>query len=169
MTQINHDVIRSTVKGLIDNKDISGAALSRETGLSSSAFSQFMNGKYKGDNDAVATSISIWLDSRSSTQSVLPEIPDYVMTPTAEKITAALTYAQLTHTIALIYGHPGVGKTEALKQYARTGNNVWRLTASKSRTNELETMYELALEMGIADAPYQRGALLKLLWRMLPP
>ena len=167
MTQINHDVIRNAVKGLIDDKTISGAALSRETGVSSSALSQFINGKYKGDNDAVAASISTWLESRKTAQSALPEIPDYVVTPTSEKITAALTYAQLTHTIALVYGNPGVGKSEALKQYTRTGNNVWRLTASKSRTNELETMYELALEMGISDAPYQRGALSRLLRRRL--
>ncbi|WP_438436603.1 AAA family ATPase [Kluyvera georgiana] len=167
MTQINHDVIRNTVRGLIDDKTISGAALSRETGVSSSALSQFINGKYKGDNDAVAASISTWLESRKTAQSALPEIPDYVVTPTSEKITAALTYAQLTHTIALVYGNPGVGKSEALKQYTRTGNNVWRLTASKSRTNELETMYELALEMGISDAPYQRGALSRLLRRRL--
>ena len=44
MTQINHDAIRNTVKGLIDDKTISGAALSRETGVSSSALSQFING-----------------------------------------------------------------------------------------------------------------------------
>lgn len=163
MTQMNHNDLRETLRALINENVITGASLARETGLSSAAVSQFMNGKYKGDNDAVAASLSTWLEARNAAQSVMPTIPDFVDTPTTAKITAALTYAQLTHTIALIYGNPGIGKTEATKRYAANGNNVWRITASKSRTNELETMYELALAMGINDAPYQRGALSRLL------
>ncbi|HBC0987593.1 TPA: AAA family ATPase [Escherichia coli] len=167
MTQINHTDLRSTLRTLIDNQEITGAQLARETSLSQAAVSQWLREKYTGDNDAVARTLATWLAARNSVQTALPVIPDYIETPTAAKITAALTYAQLTHTIALIYGNPGVGKTQALKQYAVGGNNVWRLTASKSRTNELETMYELALEMGIDDAPYQRGALSRLLRRRL--
>ncbi|EAV2253205.1 hypothetical protein EXO78_06340 [Salmonella enterica] len=165
MTQmnLNHAEIRAAIRELIDNKTITGAALARETGQSTAAVSQYLNEKYKGDNDAVAASLQTWLETRNSVQNTLPVIPDYVVTPTSEKITAALTYAQLTHTIALVYGHPGVGKSQVVKHYARTGNNVWCITASKSRTNELETMYELALAMGISDAPYQRGALSRLL------
>lgn len=167
MTQINHTDIRATIRELIDSKTITGAALARETGQSTAAISQYLNEKYKGDNDAVGTSLQTWLQARESAKTTLPVIPDYVVTPTSEKVTAALTYAQLTHTIALVYGHPGVGKTQAIKQYARTGNNVFCITASKSRTNELETMYELALAMGISDAPYQRGALSRLLRQRL--
>lgn len=51
MTQINHDVVRSAIRELIDSKTISGAALARETGTSTATVSQFLNGKYKGDND----------------------------------------------------------------------------------------------------------------------
>lgn len=163
MTQINHADLRSTLRTLIDNQDVTGAQIARETSLSQAAVSQYLRDKYTGDNDAVARTLTTWLGARNSAETALPVIPEYIETPTAAKITAALTYAQLTHTIALIYGNPGVGKSQALKQYAATGNNVWRLTASKSRTNELETMYELALEMGISDAPYQRGALSRLL------
>ncbi|EPK9924692.1 AAA family ATPase, partial [Citrobacter freundii] len=89
-------------------------------------------------------------------------------TPTSQKILATLTWAQLAGTIVLVYGNPGVGKTKAIRQYAATGNNVWHITASKSRSNELETLYELALKMGIADAPYRRGALSRLLRQRLP-
>ncbi|EAO1206264.1 hypothetical protein EX075_13950 [Salmonella enterica] len=167
MTQINHDDLRGAIRALTGNNEISGAELARETGLSAAAISQFLNSKYKGDNDAVALKLNTWLESRNAAQAVMPTIPSYIETPTAAKITAALTYAQLTHTIALVYGNPGIGKSEATKRYAANGNNVWRITASKSRTNELETMYELALEMGISDAPYQRGALSRLLRRRL--
>lgn len=58
MTQINHDVVRSAIRELIDSKAISGAALARETGTSTATVSQFLNGKYKGDNDTVAASLN---------------------------------------------------------------------------------------------------------------
>lgn len=44
MTQINHDVVRSAIRELIDSKTISGAALARETGTSTATVSQFLNG-----------------------------------------------------------------------------------------------------------------------------
>lgn len=168
MTQINHDVVRSAIRELIDSKAISGAALARETGTSTATVSQFLNGKYKGDNDTVAASLNTWLESHTAAKTSLPMAPDFVETPTSQKILATLTWAQLAGTIVLVYGNPGVGKTKAIRQYAATGNNVWHITASKSRSNELETLYELALKMGIADAPYRRGALSRLLRQRLP-
>jgi DNA transposition AAA+ family ATPase len=65
MTQINHDVVRSAIRELIDSKTISGAALARETGTSTATVSQFLNGKYKGDNDTVAASLNTWLESHN--------------------------------------------------------------------------------------------------------
>lgn len=168
MTQTNHDVVRSAIRELIDSKTISGAALARETGTSTATVSQFLNGKYKGDNDTVAASLNTWLESHNAAKTTLPVAPDFVETPTSQKILATLTWAQLAGTIVLVYGNPGVGKTKAIRQYAAGGNNVWHITASKSRSNELETLYELALKMGISDAPYRRGGLSRLLRQRLP-
>ncbi|WP_245609647.1 AAA family ATPase, partial [Trabulsiella guamensis] len=168
MTQINHDAIRSAVRELTDNKVISGAALAREIGTSNATVSQFLSGKYKGDNDTIAASLSVWLENRNTARTTLPVAPDFVETPTAQKIVTTLTWAQLAGTIVLVYGNPGVGKTKAIRHYADCGNNVWHITASKSRSNELETLYELALKMGISNAPYRRGALSRLLRERLP-
>ncbi|MGA5655234.1 AAA family ATPase [Rahnella contaminans] len=168
MTQDTHDALRVTIRALIENnKEITGASLARETGVSQSAISQYLNEKYKGDNTVVAESLGRWLENRNSAAQELPGVPDFIQTPTVEKIWSALKYAQLTHTVTVIYGNPGVGKTEAIKKYCENGVNIWRITAAKSRSNELETMYELALEIGMHDAPYQRGALSRALRRRL--
>lgn len=158
MTQFNHDALRAAVRERMSKKGVSGADLAREAGKSSATISGFLNGKYRGDNESVAAALSTWLESSIAGDS-LPESPSYIETPTAEKIAAVLTYAQMTGRICLVYGHSGVGKTEAIKAFARTGNNVWHITASKSRSNELETMYEIALAAGLKDAPYRRGML----------
>ena len=93
MTQINHDVVRSAIRELIDSKAISGAALARETGTSTATVSQFLNGKYKGDNDTVAASLNTWLESHTAAKTSLPVAPDFVETPTSQKILATLTWA----------------------------------------------------------------------------
>ena len=91
MTQINHDVVRSAIRELIDSKTISGAALARETGTSTATVSQFLNGKYKGDNDTVADSLNTWLESHNAAKTTRPVAPDFVETPTSQKILATLT------------------------------------------------------------------------------
>lgn len=163
MTQDSHDALRSIIRAMIENKDVTQGVLARETGVSQSAISQYLNEKYKGDNTIVGEAITRWLENRNSAASELPGVPNFIKTPTVEKIWSALKYAQITHTVTVIYGHPGVGKTQAVKKYSEEGVNVWCITAAKSRSNELETMYELALEIGIQDAPYQRGALSRVL------
>ncbi|ELS4260427.1 AAA family ATPase [Salmonella enterica] len=166
MTQFNHDALRAAVRERMEKIQVSGAALAREMGVSKAVVSGYLNDKYRGDNEAVAASLNTWLES-SLAAAALPESPAYIETPTAERIAAVLTYAQVTGRICLVYGHSGVGKTEAIKEFARTGNNVWFITASKSRSNELEAMYEIALAAGIKDAPYRRGALSRELRRNL--
>lgn len=84
MTQINHDVVRSAIRELIDSKAISGAALARETGTSTATVSQFLNGKYKGDNDTVAASLNT-AGKPQRRKTSLPVAPDFVETPTSQK------------------------------------------------------------------------------------
>lgn len=167
MAQAEHN-LRTDVLGLISSRRVTIAQLAREVGLSAATVSRWVDGKYDGNNERVAGSISTWFQTYQQAESAPPAIPDYVPTPTAEKILSALLWAQTASTVVLVYGNPGVGKTRALRQYARNGNNVWCITASKTRSNELETLYELALAMGIADAPYRRGALSRLLRQRLP-
>ena len=77
-----------------------------------------------------------------------------------QKILATLTWAQLAGTSMLVYGNPGVGKTKAIRTVCSDRQQRLAYTPPvDSRSNELETLYELALKMGIADAPYRRGAL----------
>ena len=89
------------------------------------------------------------------------------MTHTARQIMDDMTYAHVTQSIAVIYGASGVGKSEALRHYASHNPNVWMVTASPCRSTLTECLYELAMELGMEQAPRLRGPLARAVRRRL--
>lgn len=89
----------------------------------------------------------------------LPEPPRFVETQTVKQIWTSMRFASLTESIAVVCGNPGVGKTEAAREYRRTNNNVWMITITPSCASVLECLTELAFELGMNDAPRRKGPL----------
>ena len=54
-----------------------------------------------------------------------PPCAQWVETPSARQIRAALSLAQADGDLAIIHGGTGVGKTEAARRYASESENVW--------------------------------------------
>ncbi|WP_333986822.1 AAA family ATPase [Providencia huaxiensis] len=158
-SQMSHDDTRAALRSIVDNDGMTYTAISREAGLSSTAVSHFMNEKYKGDNDDVNTKLNLWLENRTRRATEMPQAPDFIETKTSRQIDSALQYAQLAQCITVIYGVPGVGKTKSLQHFVQKRPNVWLITISPSRASLSECLYELALELGIGDAPRRAGQL----------
>ncbi len=147
------------VKALTESKTVSAAQIAKEISVSPATLSQILNGSYKADPSKMIDKLENWLrmrDQRNATPSVNP---GFVMTQTAKQITDDLTYAQVTESIVVIFGASGVGKSETLREYKRNNNNVWMITASPSRSSLTECLYELAMELGMDDAPRRKGPL----------
>lgn len=159
--------IRARVRTTVEGSDVTYAAVAREVGISTSAISQFVKGEYRGDNNNVAGKLNVWLDNRNRRTNEMPTGPDFIITRTVKQIWDALQYAQLAQCITVIYGNSGVGKTRALQQFAESRPNVWLITVSPSRSSLSECLYELALELGIGDAPRRSGQLGRAIRRKL--
>lgn len=159
--------VRAKVRTIVESSDVTYAAVAREAGISTSVISQFIKGEYRGDNNGVAAKISVWLDNRNRRTNDMPVAPDFIPTRTVKQIWDALQYAQLAQCITVIYGNSGVGKTRALQQFAADRPNVWLITVSPSRSSLSECLYELALELGIGDAPRRSGQLGRAIRRKL--
>ncbi|RBP64891.1 hypothetical protein [Brenneria salicis] len=136
--------IRATVRNVVENSNVTYAAVAREIGVSSGQLSQFINDGYRGDNNSLANKLTVWLDNRSRRTNEMPIAPDFIATRTVKQIWNALQYAQLAQCITVIYGNSGVGKTRALQQFAIERPNVWLITVSPSRSSLSECLYELA-------------------------
>lgn len=137
---------------IIADEALTQTAVARESGVSSTAFSQWLNGRYRGRVDEVEAKVTRWLrarQERATAATLVTERPTFIATPTAEKILAALAYAQMTSDMAEVYGAPGVGKTSAAEHYRLQHPNVWVATMAPDCYKVLAALEEIAEALGV--------------------
>ena len=149
---MNISDIRAGLRTLVESEKATYAQIARESGVAAGTLSAFVNNKYNGDNERVAQTLERWLENYHRAAE-LPEPPRFVETR--------------TESISVICGNPGVGKTEAAREFRRTNNNVWMITITPSCASVLECLTELAYELGMNDAPRRKGPLSRALRRRL--
>ncbi|EOX4332927.1 DNA transposition protein, partial [Vibrio cholerae] len=147
--EVKNTTVVMDISALIEAKAVTGAQIAKEISVSPATLSQIMKGTYAADPSNVIDKLEKWLRMREQRQSTPNVNPGFVMTETAKQIMADLTYAQITESFAVIFGASGVGKTETAREYQRSNNNVWMITASPSRASLTECLYELAMELGL--------------------
>ncbi|MGD8172172.1 AAA family ATPase [Vibrio sp. TRT 21S02] len=155
------------VRALTESKTVPASKIAKEISVSPATLSQVLNGTYGADPSKMIQKLENWLNYREEKASAPSVNPGFVMTQTAQLITNDLTYAQVTESISVIYGASGVGKSETLREYQKNNNNVWMITASPSRSSLTECLYELALELGLDDAPRRKGMLARVIRQRL--
>lgn len=163
---MNISDIRAELRTLVENEETTFKQIALESGLSTGTISSFINDKYNGDNERVSQMLQRWLEKYHAVAE-LPEPPRFVETQTVKQIWTSMRFASLTESIAVVCGNPGVGKTEAAREYRRTNNNVWMITITPSCASVLECLTELAFELGMNDAPRRKGPLSRALRRRL--
>ncbi|PTP90117.1 AAA family ATPase [Vibrio splendidus] len=152
------DVIE-TLQRVLEEGVISQGGIAKESGVSKTALSQYLKGIYPGDNNRVTSDLVAWLELRHKKQTTAPNVPGFIETTTVKQIWGALQYAQIASNISIVFGNPGVSKTQAIKQYKKKNTNVWLITSSPSRGSVLECLYEVALEIGIHTPPRRSAPL----------
>ena len=163
---MNISDIRAELRTLVENEETTFKQIALESGLSTGTISSFINDKYNGDNERVSQILQRWLEKYHAVAE-LPEPPRFVETQTVKQIWTSMRFASLTESIAVVCGNPGVGKTEAAREYRRTNNNVWMITITPSCASVLECLTELAFELGMNDAPRRKGPVSRALRRRL--
>ncbi|NCT66366.1 MAG: AAA family ATPase [Rhodanobacteraceae bacterium] len=80
---------------------------------------------------------------------------DWIETPTAARIVAALAFAQATSDVAVIYGAGGVGKTCTARHYAADMANAWHAIMTPATAGVVPALEEVCAALGI---PPSNGA-----------
>ncbi|WP_459062144.1 AAA family ATPase [Stenotrophomonas sp. PSU-St15] len=144
------DRLRITLE---EDKNLSQARLAKESDISSATLSQFLGGTYAGNQQNVARKLAGWLNVRDEriSNGKLPEGPEFVTTPTSEKLRAVLQYAHMAGDIAVIAGGAGLGKTVTNKRYAAVSPNVWHVELTPATGGVLTCLQEIAAVMGLRD------------------
>lgn len=128
------------------------AEIGRQSGINSSRLNQWIKGRYNGDNTILEGELARWIDAhhrRRLESRALPRAPDWISTPSAERVMAALGYAQLAQDVAIIYGGAGLGKTSAARRYRKTSPNVWIATMTPCTASAVTALEEIADALGI--------------------
>lgn len=155
------------IQQILANNEITQRDLALQSGISSATLSTFLKGTYAGNTDKVENALTNWLASKEKKTAVFVEAPSFIEIPTAKKIFAALDMAKILPTMITAYGASGVGKTKACQEYKKQNKNVWMVTASPARATVSAILYELALEIGINDAPRRKDRLSRMITKKL--
>ena len=159
--------LREQISALIKQGKLTQAKLARETGVNGGALSAWVNGKYTGNVETVEEPIKHWMALNERKVQVFVEAPSFIEIPTAKMVFSVLDMARILPTMVTIYGASGVGKTKACQAYQQQNTNVWMITASPARATLSSILYELALELGINDAPRRKDRLSRLIVKKL--
>lgn len=152
--EIKSEELRALVRGRVGDGKGSLADVARLSGVGYSTLSAWMSGKYAGDNARVEQQVTVWLDSLAPRASMAGtfKMPEYVATPTAQKILSVFTHAQYLPDLVVVTGGAGIGKTTAIRQYAASNPNVWVLTGEPSVASAHAVLDYLCETFGINES-----------------
>jgi DNA transposition AAA+ family ATPase len=137
-------IIERTGKFLAAHPEVSQEKLAKTVGISGSALSGFLAGKYKGQSDAVAYKIESALDAQESREASIMKVkePGIVETGVMKKMCFGLNYARDRRDIIIICGASGIGKTVTLKRWLKENPASISFTASPNIGTKKAVMEE---------------------------
>ena len=122
--------------------------LSKETGLSTSVISQFLNGTYTGDNEEVAKTIGQYLAVGKERLNNVSDVQFVENLYNTQEVLFACNYAHRNNDITLVSGDAGAGKTTALKYYAENNTGVIFVTANACITTATAILSLICRQIG---------------------
>lgn len=140
--------------------------LSKETGLSTSVISQFLNGTYTGDNEEVAKTIGQYLAVGKERLNNVSDVQFVENLYNTQVVLFACNYAHRNNDITLVSGDAGAGKTTALKYYAEHNTGVIFVTANACITTATAILSLICRQIG-RQVPTRRAALMNTLVEQL--
>lgn len=126
---------------------LSQSATAKLLGISESAMSQYLAGKYPNP-DSVEKKVADLLDKAKLRQTVVQDLP-FAATTISQAIISMLEYARLKRIITVIYGDAGVGKTRTTNEWKSGRTDVIHLTGAPAIGSPKAFFKYLARELKI--------------------
>lgn len=168
---VSYEHTVAEVQAKVGNDGLTQAKVAKEAGIASSSLSQILAGSYAGSKPEIAAKLGQWLTRHSrhrQASATMPALPDFIETPTARQVYAALDYAHIFQDIAVVYSGAGTGKTSAAKQYRRqNSNNVFVVTVTPDCASAPVFLQEIGIALGLRDAPLHPAQLRREIVRRL--
>lgn len=116
--------LQTRIKSMIERDGMTQSSIAKKVDISTTTLSQYLNSKYNGDIPTLETSLSKLVDFNVQQQKYGKISLDFMKTTIANKIFNIAQICQLNGEIALCTGLSGLGKTTAIKEYAKKHSGV---------------------------------------------
>lgn len=146
------DLIAEVVALQERDAELTQAEIGRQSGINPTRLNQWLRGSYAGDQVRLEAEVARWIDAyqqRRLENKALPAAPAWIATPSAERVLAALSYAQVAADVVLIYGGAGLGKTTGIREYAKTNPQVFVATMSPAAAGVVPALEEVSEAVGV--------------------
>ena len=140
--------------------------ISRETGLSTSVISQFLNGSSTGDNEKIAKTIDQYLTVGKERLNTVSSVTFYPEMHNTVEVLFTCYYAHRHNDLTLVSGAAGAGKTTALHHYEENNAGVIFVTANACTTSATAVLSLICQKLG-KQAPARKAALMNVLVEQL--
>jgi DNA transposition AAA+ family ATPase len=141
-------MLKSGAVGLSQNQ------MADKIGISATALSQWLKGKYPGSNTELEVKIQRWIDTYNAGEEYaeeLPSEPDWVKTKTAGRVYNAIEMAHRLKSLVVVYGAAGSGKTKTCEYYRSKRSNTWIFTPTKATSSVRGMLKMMCAEMSIRN------------------
>lgn len=139
---------RQMLADFMEQSQKSQRQISKETGLSTSVISQFLDGTYSGNNDKVAQAIEQYLMVGKGRLNGVQSSVFYEGLLNTQEVLFACTYAHMKNDITLVSGDAGAGKTTALEYYTQHNTGVIMVTADSCTASATAILTLIADSLG---------------------
>jgi DNA transposition AAA+ family ATPase len=134
MVQISEKAFVEQVQAFMGDRSWSMSGLAKSAGISSSALSQFLSGKYNGNKDNVRNKLADVM-ARETEKKSLGKTPDgFIKTSVSRYVFEVAQDCRLFGNIGVCYSAAGLGKTESVREYARQNSDVILIEADPGYT-----------------------------------
>lgn len=152
--------VRKELSDFMELSKKSQRQISKETGLSTSVISQFLEGTYSGNNEKVETTVSQYLTVSKERLNNVQITTFYKDLYNTQGVLFACSYAHTKNDITLVSGDAGAGKTTALEYYKANNTGVIMVTANSCTTSATAILKLIAEKDGkIID--HKRSAIMQ--------
>lgn len=123
-TEIDTNLVTNELNELIKSGQVNQSSIARNIGYSSAAVNTFLNGKYKGDIEAIKTSLKRFLATFKERKTIFRTTLEFEETTIAQNLFSIAASCQYNGEIGVCFGTSGLGKTTAIREYAEKRSGV---------------------------------------------
>lgn len=140
--------VLAELSAYMQDTGLSQAAVARALGVSGAAVSTYLKGKYAGDVAEFESKITGFLALQAERARGIQNGLKYVQTTTANQMYLLIRMAHTECEPVALYGGAGLGKTAALKEYAKNNKDSVLIETDPSFTARV-LVVEIAKEIGV--------------------